>query len=548
MASIPLAALSVRPVQPQESPLESYAKVMSLKNMQMQQKEGALDLQQKQMAADEQKTIMQIYMDTGGDQEKTLQAAAQSGKVRPQTINQMREGMFKAQQERQKLTTEQLTALQKKTELYGQATGAILALPPEQRKQAVSQAIPGLVQNGVIPEDEAQKLAGQLPQMDDASLEQFLKLHQVSAMAADKQLSDARAAKEQAVKLPGEQADADQKVRQNAATQLASSKDQADYEARRNQLPFAVAKQFPDQFDKDSVLQAGMTPHEQASVPVEKLELKDYMAKNPGKGPADFARFKASIAPTVRFNLESGGTTPKNPDGTTDVGAVAKKFGMTQAAFDQQAEKYFLSGTLPPVGRGMSGPAFQRALMNRTAELHPEGDLAGNAAAFKANSDSLKKLQTSFDQVSAFEQTALKNINLLQETAKKIPDLGSRFANVPVRAISGRMLGTEEMAAFKTALNTAQTEAAKVLNSSNASGVLSDSARHELQDIVDGNMSYKAMVASLNTLKQDMANRHQAYTEQISDIQGRLKTKKSGEEQVKPTHRYNPQTGKIEAF
>jgi hypothetical protein len=124
--------------------------------------------------------------------------------------------------------------------------------------------------------------------------------------------------------------------------------------------------------------------------------------------------------------------------------------------------------------------------------------------------------------VQAFEGTASRNIDLLQQTAAKIPDLGTRFANVPVRLLNSKMLGTENMAAFNTALNTAQTEAAKVLNSSNASGVLSDSARHELQQIIDGNMPYKSMVASLNTLKQDMANRTTSYQAQIGDIQHRI--------------------------
>jgi hypothetical protein len=148
--------------------------------------------------------------------------------------------------------------------------------------------------------------------------------------------------------------------------------------------------------------------------------------------------------------------------------------------------------------------------------------LAANSAEYKANTHSLQNLQKNYDQVQAFEGTASKNIDLLQQTAQNIPDLGTRFANVPVRMLNARMLGTEKMAAFNTALNTAQTEAAKVLNSSNASGVLSDSARHELQQIVDGNMPYKSMVASLNTLKQDMANRTAAYQQQIGDIQRRI--------------------------
>jgi hypothetical protein len=52
---------------------------------------------------------------------------------------------------------------------------------------------------------------------------------------------------------------------------------------------------------------------------------------------------------------------------------------------------------------------------------------------------------------------------------------------------------------------------------------LSDSARHELQDVIDGNVPYSALVASLNTLKQDMGNRKTSYQMQIQDIQNRIK-------------------------
>jgi hypothetical protein len=157
---------------------------------------------------------------------------------------------------------------------------------------------------------------------------------------------------------------------------------------------------------------------------------------------------------------------------------------MSPAAFDQTAEKYWTTGVLPPIGRGGAGQALNKALMNRAAELHPDGSLAANSAEYKANTDSLKKLQASFDTVTAFENTANKNIAMLESLAKNVPDLGAKFANVPIRLLSGNMIATANMAAFKTALIPVQTEAAKILNSANLSGQLSDSSRHELQDIV----------------------------------------------------------------
>ena len=86
------------------------------------------------------------------------------------------------------------------------------------------------------------------------------------------------------------------------------------------------------------------------------------------------------------------------------------------------------------------------------------------------------------------------------------------------------MIGTANMAAFRTALQVAQTESARVLSSANASGTaLTDSMRKDLQDMVNGDMTLPAMTAALNTLKQDMGNRTQAYQANISDLQGKIK-------------------------
>lgn len=240
-------------------------------------------------------------------------------------------------------------------------------------------------------------------------------------------------------------------------------------------------------------------------VSAELMQQSDWLKKNPGKGPSDYKLWVMQHSPSaVVMGNQLGGA-------------------QNQDALDFAAENYRQTGQMPP---GLyRSPGTVQAIIKRAAQLDQQtggGGIAANKANFEANKKSLDNLQKNFDQVEAFEQTAQKNMDLLQQTAKNIPDLGSRWANVPVRAINANMIGTENMARFKTALNTAQTEAAKVLNSSNASGVLSDSARHELQNIIDGNMPYKAMVASLDTLRQDMGNRTQAYQMQISDIKNRI--------------------------
>lgn len=195
---------------------------------------------------------------------------------------------------------------------------------------------------------------------------------------------------------------------------------------------------------------------------------------------------------------------------------------MSDEAMHQAAEKYYSTGQLPPGGRGAVGMAQNRAIMNLAAQLHPGGNLAANSAEFKANQQSLVKLQSNFDQVTAFENTAGKNLDLFLQTAKPIIDSGSPIINSPVRLASKALTGSENQAAFDAARTTALTEIAKVLNSSNASGVLSDSARHEVEGLIGPNATLKQIYAAANVLKQDMANRHQAYQDQIGDIKHRM--------------------------
>jgi hypothetical protein len=205
-------------------------------------------------------------------------------------------------------------------------------------------------------------------------------------------------------------------------------------------------------------------------------------------------------------------------------------------ALNFAADNYRKTGQLP-AGFNRS-PQTSAAIIARAAEQDKQGGgegIAANKANLDAYRKSLDKLQTNYQQTQAFENTALANMNRLQQTLKDIPDLGVRFANVPARQITAKMIGTDGMARFKTDLQTVQTEAAKVLNSSTGTGNLTDSARHELQDIIDGNAPISAILASMGELRVDMNNRTQSYQAQIGDVQNRIKNVGGTATQATPT-------------
>lgn len=233
-------------------------------------------------------------------------------------------------------------------------------------------------------------------------------------------------------------------------------------------------------------------------VPLDAQEAADWISKNPGKGPADFMKMKAGL--------------------TAQENAKAQAGMLTDAAKQMAAQNYATTGQLPA---GMRSPGMSAGILNQAAS-GPNGipNIAANKANYKADSGSLASLQKNFDQVTAFENTAGKNLDVFLNQAQKVVDSGNPMINRPLRSVIGSMGGADQ-AAFDAARTTALTEISKVLNSSNASGVLSDSARHEVEGLIKPNATLKQIVSAANILKQDMANRHQAYQDQINTIKGR---------------------------
>src|SRR6266540_1251454 len=203
---------------------------------------------------------------------------------------------------------------------------------------------------------------------------------------------------------------------------------------------------------------------------------------------------------------------------------------LTPQALNMLAAQFATTGAMPPLGMGRAAAAQRAGIVNKAAENFPETDIASNKASFAANQGSLVALQKQKDAVDAFEQTAGKNLDLFLEQSKKIMDSGSPLLNKPLRAIQGNVLGDPNMIAFKTARQVALTEIAKVLTNPGLSGQLSDSARHEVEQLVSPDATLAQIHKAATILKTDMANRKASMDEQIGAIRGRVKLKKGGGE------------------
>jgi hypothetical protein len=487
MASISLPALAVKPPEQQPNALALLQGIQGLRAGQQEQQQRQIQIQNAQMQQQDQLKLRNLFIKHSGNLDKVIQDAPQAG-VSPQTLQQLQLHNIDVKTKTAELVKTQGENAQNQADLVAGAHDAVDKAPAEQKPAEYQKQLQGLQARGIdisqmppqYPGDDQFKMLGAVvkghkQQVDDAlkGSEQQKNISQAGAAAANQKKSEAETAKLQA------------------------------------EMNFYKAK--------------GLAP----GVPLDAQEASDWLNKNPGKSLSDFMKFKATLVPQFNFNLQNSGTTGP-------AAQVAQRFGMSPVSFDQAAEKYWTSGQLPPAGRGGPALALNKALMNRAAELHPEGSLAANSAEFKANQASLSSLQKNFDQVTAFENTAGKNLDVFLGTAQKVIDSGNPLINRPLRSITGGMGGTDQ-AAFNTARTTALTEISKVLNSSNASGVLSDSARHEVEALIGPNATLKQIVSAANILKQDMANRHDAYQQQIGDIKGRMGGKSTSQAQPQPS-------------
>jgi hypothetical protein len=196
--------------------------------------------------------------------------------------------------------------------------------------------------------------------------------------------------------------------------------------------------------------------------------------------------------------------------------------GLSQAALDQAAHRYLTDGTLPAVGMGKQGSALRVAIANRAAELGGNTDLAGAAADYKGNAGSLRKLQTQADSIDAFERTGMSNLDNFLAQTKGVVDTGSPFFNAPLRSLQSKFAGDPRMAALESSRQTAATELAKILSGSTGAGALSDSARHEVEKLLDPNATVAQWASAAKVLRQDMQNRKAATHAQIEEIRGRI--------------------------
>lgn len=149
------------------------------------------------------------------------------------------------------------------------------------------------------------------------------------------------------------------------------------------------------------------------------------------------------------------------------------------------------------------------------------GGLAKLRSNFVAQKGSIKKMTDQSNMIEAFEGVAKYNGDRVLELIDKIDDTGVPFIEGITRKLK-KGAGDVDAAEAQSVMTAFQTEAARILNNPNLSGVLSDSARHETQDMINGKMSAAQTKRVIKRIFAEMDVRKGLINQQIGTASGSM--------------------------
>lgn len=170
-------------------------------------------------------------------------------------------------------------------------------------------------------------------------------------------------------------------------------------------------------------------------------------------------------------------------------------------------------------------------------------------AQVKGEAKSMATVIPQYQAIQANEALAHNNGDRLLQLVDKVNTSQYPTLNSIGQAVQ-KGTGSPDASEFASILTTFQTEAAKIISGSpTGAGVLSDSARHELQDVVQGTASPAALKRVINRLYVEFAARKGALSQVVANAgqdisqlaQARQQT--LGSQNVSPYPQQQPQAG-----
>lgn len=205
-------------------------------------------------------------------------------------------------------------------------------------------------------------------------------------------------------------------------------------------------------------------------------------------------------------------------------GAGGGSNGLTPDAIDNMASYLILNGRLPiGMTRSMS-PVDMQTIQNRAAELSRAAgmsaqDFAAAGPIAHAKLGALAQLERARNANQSFERMLDMNIEKLKALSAKVSRSGSPYANHSILWLENNAAGDPDVAEYLFQVNTVSTETARILsNMGTGGGMLSDSMRAELQQVMNPAYTPEQWNTVLGRAQQDARNRSASYDTQVNQV------------------------------
>lgn len=201
--------------------------------------------------------------------------------------------------------------------------------------------------------------------------------------------------------------------------------------------------------------------------------------------------------------------------------------GLSQSDVDVLGDRFYETGQMPALGMGAS-PLRTAILASAAARARGErqpvaaqaggtaaGNMLGNAAYNKANTNAMSAMQRQAGLVGAYETTASANLDLAMSYLGKLDSSGSPLVDRGLRQWSAGVTGDPDTQSFILALNTARSEYERVVSGASGAQGITDQARKEGEKMFPTGITPQQLPGVIHAAKLDMANRVAGFQNQL---------------------------------
>lgn len=175
------------------------------------------------------------------------------------------------------------------------------------------------------------------------------------------------------------------------------------------------------------------------------------------------------------------------------------------------AEELTRAGMPLPGGWSRNGMARGNAILNEMGKSEEggagSGAVAGARSEVKSNQAALSQNTKDLAAIRPYKEMLDLNAGILEKLADKAIATNSQWANKSINWLKMNAGDNPDIAEYLFQMNTVTTEAARVLNNPRLVGQLTDSARKDMRDVINGDMPLESTRRILARMKSDGANR-----------------------------------------